>query len=169
MQRRLPFDELPEPTKRCSSCKVVKPLSEFHKNRTSRDGVQSYCRECNIAEAKRYHAENLEHCRARIARRARVRRDELQGLLYEFLACHPCTDCGECDPVVLDFDHVAGDKVANVSALVFALKPWEVVMAEIAKCEVVCANCHRRRTAERLRSFRLRRRQTPPGNLGSGA
>ena len=63
---------------------------------------------------------------------------------------------------MLDFDHV-GDKVADVSALVRThLWPWERVLGEIAKCEVVCANCHRRRTAQRAGSFRYRATRDRP-------
>jgi hypothetical protein len=50
--------------------------------------------------------------------------------------------------VVLEFDHLR-DKVANISKLVHLGADWETTLAEIAKCEVVCANCHRRRTARR--------------------
>jgi hypothetical protein len=84
---------------------------------------------------------------------ARRRRSALHGQVVDHLLAHPCVDCGEQDPVVLDFDHL-GDKVANVSAMVNARRPWPVILAEIAKCEVVCANCHRRRTAARIGSYR---------------
>jgi hypothetical protein len=86
---------------------------------------------------------------------ARERREQNQARLLDYLRDHPCVDCGERDPVVLDLDHVR-DKVANVSAMVYARRPWSVIAAEIAKCEVRCAKCHRRRTAERLGTFRLR-------------
>lgn len=60
----------------------------------------------------------------------------------------PCADCGEDFPAeAMDFDHVRGVKVANVSDLM-ACHP-SLVEAEIAKCEVVCANCHRLRTQTR--------------------
>lgn len=60
----------------------------------------------------------------------------------------PCADCGQSyPPVVMDFDHL-GDKVANVSRLVTAGSVKNLV-AEIAKCEVVCSNCHRIRTWNR--------------------
>lgn len=170
MQRSLPFDELPEPTKRCSRCREVKPTSEFHRSRSSADGLQCYCRPCNIDVAKRFHADNAEHCRERISKRARRILDVNRRLLFDYLVAHPCVDCGEPDPVVLDFDHVAGRKIANVSELVFRHKTWEVISAEIAKCEVVCANCHRRRTATRAQTFRIRMREyldrpdsLPPG------
>ena len=57
----------------------------------------------------------------------------------------PCADCGVFYPYyVMDFDHINGDKVDNVSQLnKFTL---EKLRAEIAKCEVVCSNCHRERT-----------------------
>jgi 5-methylcytosine-specific restriction endonuclease McrA len=77
----------------------------------------------------------------------RRRTIENQALLRAYLREHPCTDCGEWDIVVLEFDHLR-DKTANVSRLVH-IAPWPRVLEEIAKCEVACANCHRRRTARR--------------------
>ena len=67
----------------------------------------------------------------------------------EYLLTHPCVDCGVTDLVVLEFDHVRGVKVGDVSALVTSGYPWTKIEAEIAKCDVRCANCHRRVTVER--------------------
>ena len=67
--------------------------------------------------------------------------------LVEFLAANPCVDCGEADPVVLEFDHL-GDKAFSISKGL-PDRNWQTVLDEIAKCDVVCANCHRRRTARR--------------------
>ena len=41
-------------TKRCSHCKEIKPTSEFHKNRSTSDGLSGWCKSCNIATAKAY-------------------------------------------------------------------------------------------------------------------
>ena len=62
-----------------------------------------------------------------------------------------CADCGfNTHPEALDFDHLPGtQKKANVSALIRGRWSWERIQKEIDKCEVVCANCHRIRTAER--------------------
>jgi ribosomal protein L44E len=59
-----------------------------------------------------------------------------------------CADCGyNAHAIALDFDHHTGEKVKGVSALY--VHSLETLMAEIAKCDVVCANCHRIRTAQR--------------------
>jgi hypothetical protein len=72
--------------------------------------------------------------------------------LMTYFATHPCHDCGETDPLVLEFDHLR-DKRFNIgSALPY--RNWESILAEIEKCEVVCANCHRRRTGRRMGSVR---------------
>lgn len=79
--------------------------------------------------------------------KSRAVRDRVQSLKE----ATPCTDCGISYPyVVMQFDHVRGDKVANVSRLVARLAAWHRIEAEIAKCELVCANCHALRTHRRL-------------------
>ena len=62
----------------------------------------------------------------------------------------PCMDCGiEYPPYVMDFDHVRGEKKFNIARATKDKPSMEVLLAEIEKCDPVCANCHRIRTHER--------------------
>jgi len=85
-----------------------------------------------------------------IAMQARHRHENFLRMI-EYLFAHPCADCGEPDPVVLEFDHLPGvDKRFDIARSVTAsTRSWTAILYEIAKCEVVCASCHRRRTARR--------------------
>jgi hypothetical protein len=112
----------------------------------------TYCRPCRSAYGKEHYAAN----RARYIEQARVQKERLRlertRSLLDFFESNPCVDCGESDPVVLEFDHLR-DKLFDIgSGLV--QKTWTAVLVEIAKCEVVCANCHRRRTARRRGALR---------------
>lgn len=78
------------------------------------------------------------------AKSRQVRRDWVR----DYLQGMSCIDCGESDPVVLQFDHVRGTKLGNVSRMVSKGSPLSVIQAEVEKCDVVCANCHHRRTAK---------------------
>ena len=144
-----------EPRKRCTMCKQWKPLDQFHRNRTKKDGLQGRCKPCNIAINRQWYRDHPEARAARMDEYARRRKRFLQEQLLSYLRDHPCVDCGESDPVVLEFDHLR-DKTANVTTLVIRRVAWSRVLAEIAKCEVVCANCHRRRTAARIGAYRHR-------------
>jgi hypothetical protein len=84
----------------------------------------------------------LEHVRVS----ARAVTASNRARLLAFKLDHPCVDCGESDPVVLEFDHLR-DKRWNVSEMITGAFPWETVEAELAKCAVRCANCHRRKTS----------------------
>lgn len=76
-------------------------------------------------------------------------------MVAEYLTTHPCVDCGERDPVVLEFDHRdPASKSGDVGRLVHSGKR-AVVQAEIEKCDVRCGNCHRIRTAKQFGSYRL--------------
>jgi hypothetical protein len=67
-----------------------------------------------------------------------------------YLSSRACVDCGEADPRVLEFDHVRGKKLGNVSSLRTGGYSLERLEAELAKCEVRCANCHRRKTVQQF-------------------
>lgn len=69
--------------------------------------------------------------------------------LLDYFREHPCVDCGEGDPVVLELDHVRGIKEFGVSSKMRAYS-WARLLAEIAKCDARCANCHRRKTVKQL-------------------
>lgn len=65
------------------------------------------------------------------------------------LKMQPCSDCGKCfHPVAMDFDHVRGNKVTQISNMTSYSQ--ERVLVELGKCDLVCSNCHRIRTILRL-------------------
>jgi 5-methylcytosine-specific restriction endonuclease McrA len=88
------------------------------------------------------------------ARNKRYKGD-VQVRIVEYLRDRGCADCGERDPIVLEFDHLSGKK-RNVSELIAQSYSWNSIMREVANCEVVCANCHRRRTFLRSGAFKWR-------------
>lgn len=95
-----------------------------------------------------YQANKVAHKANVLARNNRIRAD-YRDRLIRYLLEHPCVDCGEADVRVLDFDHEdPADKLAEVVRLAGFAIAWARVEAEIAKCSVRCANCHRRRTNE---------------------
>lgn len=132
-------------TKRCSRCGETKPITEFNYRRKPKR--QPFCKACNSAYLKEHYRKNREYYLLK-ARRNQIRvRSEVRRRILEHLQNHPCVDCGETDPIVLQFDHVRGTKRLEVSRLIHMGFSWDVVAAEIAKCDVRCANCHVRKTA----------------------
>ena len=113
----------------------------------------NYCPPCKSAYDREHYLKNKAAYIARNSAAKTLQRFENTKRLNEFLRGHPCVDCGETDPVVLEFDH-QGDKLKDVSDLL--ARNWKLVLAEILKCEVRCANCHRRVTAKRAGWMRYR-------------
>lgn len=68
--------------------------------------------------------------------------------VYDYLLAHPCVDCGQTNILALQFDHVRGKKLGNISYLVLK-HSIRIIKDEIAKCDVVCASCHQIRTHTR--------------------
>jgi hypothetical protein len=117
--------------KACRDCERVLPLVEFHVWKLARDGRASYCRPCSSV---------------RDQRRRAARRAELDAIKL----ARGCTDCGyNVHPAALQFDHLPGtEKRFDIGKSGIGVSRAKRD-AEIAKCEVVCANCHAIRTAER--------------------
>ena len=107
--------------------------------------------EVQKAYLKKHYAENKQDYidRSRIANDRR--RLEQRKMVWDYLTHHPCVECGESDPIVLEFDHqVPADKHLAISNLVNRAGSIKKLMAEIEKCHVLCANCHRRKTAKQF-------------------
>jgi hypothetical protein len=105
---------------------------------------QYRCRRC----CREYFKERGDLHRAQSGAALVARRLRAKQHLLTYLLTHPCTDCGESDPVVLEFDHVAG-KRRDLAKLAHDGVPPARLDEEIELCEVVCVRCHRRRTAAR--------------------
>jgi len=131
--------------KTCSLCQIPKPKSSFNKNKTKRDGYQTICKLCSRAKSARYYQRNRENHIKLVATRKRLIVAENKKRVLEYLRDNPCKDCGEDDPIVLEFDHLR-DKLVDVSVAVYQGWPWWRIEKEIDKCEIACANCHKRRT-----------------------
>lgn len=149
-RRRPPPTKTPLPvpagTRHCPRCATTLALTAFNRNG---DDFQWWCRECFRKYFKQRGQLHRDQCAAGKRRRAQI------ALAYidDYLRAHACVDCGEEDADILEFDHV-GTKRGDVG--VMASDGWsvEALRREIAECEVACANCHRRRTAIRQRSWR---------------
>ncbi len=102
-----------------------------------------WCRPCKQAYDREYWAKtkSLRNDRKRLnAKQIRIRNSQF---VWDYLAAHPCVDCGNNNPMVLTFDHLR-DKIYNISDM--KTNSLEKIREEIAKCEVRCANCHHIKT-----------------------
>ncbi len=127
----------------CKKCTL--PKEEFRKYKKSIDGFDDYCKECRrIADKKSYDSNLIANRIAGLKSKNKVR-DRNKQFIRDYLIGKSCIDCGENDPIVLEFDHFENKKdnlcdiIQNCSI--------EKIEAEIRKCNIRCANCHRRKTA----------------------
>lgn len=140
-------DILPSGKKKCPACNKTKDVGEFYLRHGRKDQVQSYCIACCKVRKKR---EKNTFVRGNENRRCKQRK-----LLVDYLREHPCIDCGEADPIVLDFDHRNHSaKIAAVTSMALRGFSADKIRNEIAKCDIRCSNCHRRKTARELNSYR---------------
>jgi hypothetical protein len=133
--------------RRCGRCKRSRPLSAFNRHST---GYQWWCRDCYRAyfrDRGQLHRDQTHAARQQRRKRARQ-------FVNDCLATHPCCDCGASDPMVLEFDHLRA-KRGHIALLVSEGASLKQLRAETSKCEVVCVNCHRIRTATRCESWRM--------------
>ena len=99
----------------------------------------------------RYTAQEAVARRERSIRRTKARYAENISRITAIKLERGCADCGyRLHPHALEFDHLPEyEKTAEVAHLAWSAGTWGRIAAEIAKCEVVCANCHAIRTTER--------------------
>jgi hypothetical protein len=113
----------------CSVCTEIKPRNDFHSDKRTSTGKSRTCKTCELKKLQAIRRRKQQH-------------------VVDILKVSPCIDCGYSASVAaMQFDHVRGTKVANVSRLVQQCASIERIQREIEKCDIVCSNCHAVRTA----------------------
>ncbi len=145
-----------ERMKKCKKCNKEKRLFEFNKNSSKKDGLQSYCKLCQNSYHKSYYERNKSRW---ILSNSKIE-ERNRKFIYEYLSQHPCEECGENDPIVLEFHHKA-NKSIEVSVVIKNKISIEKIKLEIEKCSVLCANCHKRITAKEFNWYKFKYSQGP--------
>jgi hypothetical protein len=133
-------------TRACTKCGVVKPMEEFGWKDRPRGKRHAVCKECTAVRSSNWYYQNQDRQKENVKRNNQNYREVAREYVWKYLSTHPCTQCGESDPIVLEFHH-KGNKDIEISRLIGRGASIEIIQAEIDKCVVLCSNCHRRLTA----------------------
>lgn len=118
---------------------------------TARQAATQRWREEHPEQVRAYHN---KYQRSESYRQRRLKRNRLRTTFLRWLKDQPCADCREEFPhYCMDFDHARGEKFMNVTTM--DTLSWERIQAELQKCDVVCAICHRKRTYRRQQALQL--------------
>jgi hypothetical protein len=145
-------------TKRCKVCEADLPGGQFYNDPQTADKLTRDCKECRRKyknqwradyktrngerDGARYDRDHLKESADRKAQRVK----DLAEWVNE-MKSQPCMDCGGTfPPVCMDYDHVRGEKRRSVTRMIHELYSRASILEEIAKCDLVCSNCHRIRT-----------------------
>lgn len=129
--------------KQCTKCKKLLFLKSFGKKLK---GLRSRCLTCSREDMKKHYNANKKD----YTRRQREKRAERMKFLHEYKSSTPCFDCGDHFPYYcMDFDHLRDKKFLMSRA---HLEGMETIKKEMAKCDLVCSNCHRKRTFKRAKA-----------------
>lgn len=126
--------------KECKECKEVKLLENFDVI-TTRDTYLAICKPCRRQRNRDYYIN---------------RRIDIKKWLFDYLSQNPCVDCNESDPMRLQLDHREDKKFDVGKSLIGKSKTLADVQAEVAKCDVRCANCHQVKTHGEQNTWKYR-------------
>ena len=132
--------------KQCATCGEFKNESEYNWRNKLLGKRWGTCRDCQSEQKKKWCENNRERHVANMYEQRLSKQDVGREYIWNHLSTHPCVDCGQSYPAVLEFHHVRGVKRKEVTRLVRDGYSIKTIQKEIDKCDVVCANCHKLRT-----------------------
>lgn len=142
--------------KTCTLCKQTKSDDEFVWRNKAKGTKTSRCKTCLAAKSREHYQTNKPTYLAKAKKwdEKNLQKNYIQ--LLKYFSNNPCVDCGNSNPLVLEFDHIdRKDKKFNVSDKLRTM-PWATLLLEIQKCNVRCANCHKIRTNTQLNFWKTR-------------
>jgi hypothetical protein len=151
------MEEKNHETRFCKRCNQHKPKNRFlaWATRGGKISHRGHCLDCRETYAEERKVELVEYRRSYNVNKRSIKRERDQQRRLEtktavdVLKDAPCKDCDQrFPPVAMDFDHL-GAKTRSIATMVSASYKLDLILEEIKKCEIVCACCHRIRTAAR--------------------
>jgi 5-methylcytosine-specific restriction endonuclease McrA len=134
--------------KQCKDCKLEFELEDFPLANGKR---LARCRPCKQTYDRRWWSENKERLNPNKNVMQLAKAERNRRFIYEYLHDKQCLRCGEDDSLVLEFDHIdRSTKSYNISDMTRTSYSIKRIEEEISKCQILCANCHRRKTALEL-------------------
>jgi hypothetical protein len=133
--------------KKCSICKQQKDKLDFNRKLSRKDGLQPHCRKCSNKKSKEYYRKNKKKHYEIVKKNNKRYIERNREFVYQYLLKHPCVDCDEANPILLDFDHVK-EKIIEVSKLYRDAFSIKRIQEEIDRCKIRCVKCHRLKTAK---------------------
>jgi hypothetical protein len=137
-------------------CGDEKDIDQFPLRNMFTKRRQSYCLDCKSKMGASWYDRNKDYQKANAKKHRIENGTAAKEYVYNYLLTHPCISCGESDPIVLEFHHRSGKDKA-VTEMVASGYPIERIQFEIDKCDVLCANCHRKVTANERGWFRSKK------------
>lgn len=142
--------------KKCNTCNLMKNENEFFVRDKTKNKRHGSCKACYKHSRKDTYKQHYEKNKSEYINRAKSRKEKILSEnrinMFNLLSNSSCKDCGETNPIVMEFDHLS-DKQYNISRMMQD-HFWERILEEISKCEIVCCNCHRIRTSKRGNWYR---------------
>jgi hypothetical protein len=139
----------------CTKCFEHKPIEDFPWKNRLIGKRHAVCKECMAKRSNEWYHDNKEWHIQNVTEHRLADRERAQNFALNYLLTHPCVGpdgqgCPyqETDPQVLEFDHVRGKKKDNIATLIRNGATPARLQEEFDKCEVRCANCHRRKTVK---------------------
>ena len=128
-------------TKVCTKCKRELPFDNFRWKNKSQNLKHSQCKECQKVQEKQHYQNSKE--RQQSVKSTAIFQKERNIMLVEQAKSCGCKKCGEKRSYVLDFHHINAEDKINVIAHMIKSSGEKTLIEELAKCDVLCANCHR--------------------------
>lgn len=132
----------------CTKCNTDKDDDSFHFKNKDKVIRKSQCKNCTKEYRKEYYIKNRIDAIEYSKLSSKKNKLYLRQYVWNYLKENNCIICGEDDPIVLEFDHrVPSEKFMNISDMITFKYGIKKLQLEIDKCDVLCSNCHKRKTA----------------------
>lgn len=133
-------------------CGENKAEAEFFYQNKQLHKLHKQCKKCYVEKRRKTWKEHYykygSKYRERAVARNRIIKGQTRAKLVEYLSNKYCVKCGIKDIRVLEFDHMDPSiKSFGISSAITGTYSWNKILQEIEKCQILCANCHKIKTA----------------------